>query len=190
MQALSNFLHELGTRRAIISTFIVLLIFGAVTAKDTFSSSTPQAQAGNCFAQEKSWNIKGGDVGPTVATARFGATICLGDDGTIDSVSPYLHGGVEGLGTPAGFVWDNQGAWIVKQTDTHVEVRGQAKLKECLPGLADVVCSLTTTQKFVLRYTPQYGPYLPGTEPGIWASSRFCSMTGCAPWTSGSFVEK
>lgn len=190
MQAVSDFMHQLGTRRALISLFLVTLFFGVFTAKDTFTSSTQKAQAGNCFAMDEHWKMRAGSVPLDVGRAHFGATICLGDDGTIDSVSPFLNGGIEGVGTPAGFQWDNQGAWIVKQTDTYVEVRGQAKLKECLPGLADVVCSLTTTQSFKLRYTPQYGPYVPGTEPGVWASSRFCSLTGCSSWSSTGFIRQ
>jgi hypothetical protein len=97
-------------------------------------------------------------------------------------VSPFLNGGIEGAGTPAGFDFSNQGAWVSRQTATYVEVKAQSKVKECLPGLHTVVCSLTDTETYTLRYTPVYGPYVPGTEPGIFVSSRTCSMSGgCYP---------
>lgn len=182
MQAVSDFMDRLGTRRAIISLFLVVVFFGIFTAQNTFTSSTQKAQAGNCFTQSQQWKLRGGSVPLDIGRAHFGATICLGSDGTIDSVSPFLNGGIEGAGTPAGFDFSNQGAWIHRQTDTYVEVRGRSQVKECLPGLRNVVCSLTDTETYTLRYTPQYGPYVPGTEPGIFTSSRTCTAGGgCFP---------
>lgn len=176
-----NIWHYLGTRRVLTLAFLVLLVSGIFTAKDTSTTSGQKAQAGSCFTNSQSWNLRGGDVPLTIGTARFGATICL-ENGQISSVSPFLNGGIEGAGTPAGFDFSNQGAWIVKQTPTYVEVRGQSKVKACLPGLRNVVCSLTDTENYTLRYTTVYGPYVPGTEPGIFTSSRTCTVGGgCYP---------
>src|SRR5690349_11023928 len=145
-------LSYLGARRVLTLGFLVLLVAGIITAKDTSTTSGQKAQAGSCFTQSQSWNLRGGSVPLTIGTARFGATICL-DGGQISSVSPFLNGGIEGAGTPAGFDFSNQGAWVVKQTPTYVEVRGQSKVKGCLPGLRTVLCSLTDTETYTLRYT-------------------------------------
>lgn len=183
-----GYIDNLGLRRVLTLAFLVVLVVGLFTAKDTFTSSGQKAQAGSCFTQSANWNLHSGKVGITIGTARFGATICL-ENGQISSVSPFLNGGIEGAGTPAGFDFSNQGAWVVRQTANYVDVRGQSKVKECLPGLHTVVCSLTDTETYTLRYYTVYGPYAPGTQPGIFTSSRTCSLSGgCYP--AISFVRR
>lgn len=181
MDHVRTFFYKVGERRFFTAAFLILLLAGVLTATDTVTNTSQKAHAGNCFVDSQGWTLRGGSVPLTIGTASFGATICV-DNGQISGVSPFLNGGTEGAGTPAGFDFDNQGAWVVRQSGTYVEVQGQSKVKECLPGLRNVVCSMTDTERYTLRYSTVYGPYVPGTEPGIFVSSQSCSVFGgCYP---------
>jgi hypothetical protein len=163
-------------RQWAILALLVTLLLSAVLARDTWSSKGQSAQAGSCAAQLVNWKMYSGAVGPSVARAQFGATVCT-EAGRITSVSPVLSGGVEGAGTPLGFVWENRGAVVITQTASYVEVQGRATLKECLAKVI-ALCSLTDTQTFTLKFHSQAGPYQPGTEPGSWAASKSCTVGG------------
>lgn len=176
-------IHRLGYRRLAILALLLVLAVGAITARDTWTTTGQPAQAGVCFTRDATWAMQSGAVPVRYGKVHFGATVCLADDGvTIASVSPFLSGGVEGAGTTAGFSWDNRGAWVQSQARTFAEVRGSAKAKLCLARVLPF-CSLTDTQTFTLRVQTAAGPYRQGTEPGIWASSRTCDATGCYPGT-------
>lgn len=179
-----GFFERLGKRRTITGIFLVILLTGTVTARDTWVASPPNAQAGSCANHGATWLLRGGRVHTTIGRARFGATICT-ENSRVTGVSPYLNGGIEGSGTPAGYVFTSLGAWTVRSTGTYVEVHGQSQVKDCIPGVRGVVCSLTDTEDYTLRYYSTYGPYRKGTEPGTFARSRTCHLDGgCAPEVS------
>lgn len=178
---LRGFFEWLGWRRSITGFFLVVLLTGIVTASDTWIVSPPSAQAGNCANHSATWKLRSGTVGPTIGRVHFGATICT-ENGRVTGVSPYLNGGIEGAGTPAGFIFTSLGVWTVRSTGTYVEVHGQSQVKDCIPGARGVVCSLTDTEDYTLRYYSTDGPYSIGTEPGVFPQSRTCHLGGgCAP---------
>lgn len=175
---MKRFFARLGTRRTLTAAFLIAILVGAFTATNTWVVSAPSASAGSCGWHGDNWKLRAGSVALNIGKVEFGATICTDNRGRISSVSPTLGGGIEGAGTYAGFVFDNLGAKVTRQTDTFVEVQGTSKVKSCLPGLKSTLCSLTDTQRYTLRFSAVHGPFLKKDQPGIFTSSKTCQVNG------------
>lgn len=190
MRRPADFFHWLGVRRTFTLAFLVALVLGGLTARDTNSAVGQKAQAGSCFSRVAQWGIQGGTGGPNVAKASLGATVCLGDNGAIASVSPFLSGGVEGVGTPFGYVWTPGSAHVITQNSHRAIFGATATLKECAPLGKLSPCSLTDTETFTGYVELMPGPYPPGViGNGFTATKHWCSLTGCISETSAGFVR-
>lgn len=178
---MQTFLDWFSTRRILIIVVLTALTYGVLTAKESWTHTDAPAQAGTCWTEDARYDLWGGDVPATVARVHFGGTICKNDDGTIASVRPILDGGIQGAGG-IGWVFVNGGTWTEEQHGTYARVLGRSTLKLCFGAGNAQVCSPTDTQTYELRVQTTWGPYLPGTEPGIWPSSQTCYLDGgCAP---------
>lgn len=167
-------------RRATLAVLVLLAMstWAAVVAGPTWDRSEAEATtAAACRTTDAHWSMEASGI--RYGTSHFGVTVCAQPDGTITSARAFLEGGVEGVGTPTGWLWESRGAWIDRQNRTYVRAVGEAKAKLCLAHYVPL-CSLTETQQFEVRVQTAAGPYADGTEPGgPWARVTWCSMTGC-----------
>lgn len=185
-----NRLRDWQWRVPVTAAFLLLFVLTSVNWQPDGSVKvgTPTAEAATCVAREGreigGWHIKTGTLDtPTIANARFGATICYDSGARITGVSPYLYIGATSTGASMGVDVENWGAWVSSQTSTYVEVSGRTKYRMCWLKLGVQVCSLTHTQTYRLRWYSVYGPYPSDRMPGIVAYDKWCSLTGCASQT-------
>lgn len=170
-------LDRIGPRRILITLFLTFVVFSALTAERTWTTS---GQASNCRTEDADLMLRGGQVPIDVARVHVGVTVCA-EGAEITRVDPILGGGVTGIGSSTGWVLENQGIWTVTQARTYIHVRGRTTLTLCV-ATKSPACSPTDVQTYDVKIQITQGPYKRGTEPGIWASSRTCYLGGgCAP---------